>query len=362
MKSTIEVSAAEIARLVEGRLVGDGAVRLCAVASLDSARPEAVSFLGAARFREQALNSRAGLLLTFEELKIPTPQVIVADPYTAFVKVMNRFRPEERPAPGVHPTAVVEAGAEIGVGAHVGPLATIGAGATIGSGAVVGAGATVGAGAEVGAESVLHPRVTLYPGVKIGRRTIVHSGTVIGSDGFGFVLSDRGHVKKPQVGTVIVEDEVEIGANCAIDRAMLDATVIGAGSKFDNLVHIAHGVRVGRHCIILAHTVVGGGVKIGDDCVISGNVVIKDNVTLGDRVMVVGGSGVADDVAAGEVVWGYPALPFRQAQRVYARLKQLPELWKRFRALEKKVLGPADDRTGNGTPPGATRGGGNGTV
>ena len=330
------ISAAEIAALVGGKLKDGGGRVLSGVASLPEAGPDRVSFFGAARFRDLALKSKAGLLLTNEELPIETPQVVVPDPYAAFVKVMNTFHPSVKPESGVHPTAVVEPESEIGPGAHVGPLAVIGRGARIGAGAAVLAGATVGAGASVGDESVIHPHVTLYPGVTIGRRAIIHAGAVIGSDGFGFVLSDSGHIKKPQVGTVIIDDDVEIGANCTIDRAMLDATVIGAGSKFDNQVHLAHGVRVGQGCIILANTTVGGSVKIGDHCVISGSVTIKDNVTLGDRVMVVGMSGVADDVAAGETVWGMPAMPFNQAKRVYSRLKQLPELWKKVRDLEKK--------------------------
>lgn len=329
-------TAAEIAALVGGKLVGDGGLVLSGVASLEEAGPDRVSFFGAARFRELAVKSRAGLLLTNEELPIETPQVIVSDPYPAFVKVMNLFHPAAVFASGVHPSAVVEPGAVIDPSAHVGPLAVIGAGASIGPGAAVLSGASVGAGAKVGEATIIHPRVTLYPGVTIGKRCIIHAGTVIGADGFGFVLSDAGHIKKPQVGTVVIEDDVELGANCAIDRAMLDATVIGQGTKFDNMVHIAHGVRVGKHCIILANTAVGGSVKIGDFCVISGNVVIKDSVTLGARAMVVGGSGVADDVAAGEVVWGLPAMPFSHAKRVFSRLKQLPDLWKRVRELEKK--------------------------
>lgn len=332
----VKITAAEIAGLVEGKLVGDGSRALIGVASLEQASPDRVSFFGAARFRELALKSRAGLLLTGEELPVGMPQVIVTDPYSAFVKVMGRFHPPETFAPGVHPTAVVEPGAVVAPSAHLGALAVVGRGASIAPGAAVLAGASVGEGATVGEGSVLHPRVVLYPGVTVGARCIIHAGTVIGADGFGFVLGADGHVKKPQVGTVLIEDDVELGANCTIDRAMLDETVIGQGTKFDNMVHIAHGVRVGKHCIILANTAVGGSVTIGDFCVLSGNVVVKDNVTLGDRVMVVGGSGVADDVAAGSTVMGYPAMPFNVAQRVYSRLKQLPDLWKRVRELEKK--------------------------
>jgi UDP-3-O-[3-hydroxymyristoyl] glucosamine N-acyltransferase len=177
--------------------------------------------------------------------------------------------------------------------------------------------------------------VVVYPGVRIGSRVVIHAGSVIGGDGFGYVLSGAGHVKKPQVGQVVIEDEVEIGANCTIDRAMLDATVIGTGTKIDNLVHLAHNVRVGQRCIILAGTVVGGSVTIGDGAIISGNVTVIDNVTIGAGAIVIGHSGVSKDVGSGETVFGYPALPFAVAKRVYSRLAQLGELFTRVRKLEK---------------------------
>jgi UDP-3-O-[3-hydroxymyristoyl] glucosamine N-acyltransferase len=167
---------------------------------------------------------------------------------------------------------------------------------------------------------------------------VIHSGTVIGSEGFGYILSEKGHVKKPQVGGVIIEDDVEIGANCAIDRAMLDHTVIGQGTKLDNLVHIAHGVRIGKHCILLAAAAVGGSSKIGDFAIISGNATVKDNLIVGDHAIVIGHSAVTDDVPPGQTVWGLPAIPFSLAKRVYARLKQLPELFSRVRAIEKILL------------------------
>lgn len=328
-------TVSELAAMVEGKLVGDGSAVIRGVASLEGARPDAICFVGDPRRREEAAGCGAGALIVSEPLPVSIPQVVVPDPYSSFVKVMGFFHPRERVAPGVHPSAVVEDEVELGDEVHVGPLAVIGEGARIGARTAVMAGSVVGAGCEIGEDTVIHPNVTVYPGTRVGSRVIIHGGTVIGSDGFGFILGDKGHVKKPQVGTVIIEDDVEIGANCAIDRAMLDATVIGAGSKLDNLVHIAHNVRLGRHCIILATAGVGGSTRIGDYCVISGNAAIKDNIVLGDRVMVVGGSGVLEDVPAGETVMGYPAMPFSHAKRVYSRLKQLPELFKRMRTMEK---------------------------
>jgi UDP-3-O-[3-hydroxymyristoyl] glucosamine N-acyltransferase len=330
------IKAAEIAKLVGGEVVGDGGAEVRGVASLEGAGPEDVSFLGSAKHKEAALASKAGALIVGKAIKKDVPQVVVADPYAAFVKVMEYFHPAAHPAPGVHQTAVVDKDVTLGADVSVGPLAVIGAGARIGARSHIGAGAVIGPECAIGEDCVIHARVTLYAGTVAGSRVVVHSGTVIGSDGFGYILSDKGHVKMPQVG------RVEIGANCAIDRAMLDATVIGAGTKLDNLVHIAHGVRTGKHCIILAEAALGGSVRLGDFCMISGHATIKDNVTLGDRVTVVGHSGVADDVAAGQTVWGMPAMPFSLAKRVYGRFKQLPELFTRVRALEKKIK-PRDE-------------------
>jgi UDP-3-O-[3-hydroxymyristoyl] glucosamine N-acyltransferase len=251
---------------------------------------------------------------------------------------MEYFIEKETWPPGVAASAVVAEDAELGAAVHVGPTAVIGSRARLGANSVVSAGCVVGSGCEIGEGVVLHPRVALYPGVKVGDRTVIHAGTVIGSDGFGYVLSADGHIKKPQVGTVVIEDDVEIGANCAIDRAMLDRTVVGSGTKIDNLVHLAHNVRVGRRCIILAGVNVGGSVTIGDGAIVSGNVTIKDGVKLGPGAMVVGHSGVADDVASGETVFGYPAMPFAAAKRVYTRFKQLPDLFRRVRKLEQAAF------------------------
>jgi UDP-3-O-[3-hydroxymyristoyl] glucosamine N-acyltransferase len=337
MKTPKEITLKEIAEMVGGRLSGDGSVIIKSVASLEQADKEAMSFLGNPKFKEQAEKCGAGALIVKEALDADLPQVIVSDPYTAFVKLMEHFHPEERPVPGVHPAAVVEEGVELGDGVCIGPLAAVGEGSSIGAGSVISAGCVIGKGCEVGSGCLLHSRVTLYPGTRVGDNVIIHSGTVIGSDGFGFILSESGHVKKPQKGSVVIEDDVEIGANCAIDRAMLDSTVIGEGTKLDNLVHLAHNVRVGKHCIILAGTGVGGSARIGDFCVISGHVSIKDNVTLGDRAQVAGRSVITDDVAAGQTVWGFPAMPFSHAKRVYARIKQLPDLFKRVRTIEKTI-------------------------
>ncbi len=338
MTADLKMTVKEIAELVAGEAAGDPEKNITGVASLEGAGPDEISFLGNPKMKDSALKSKAGALIVNDKLPLQCAQVVVSyDPYAAFVKVMEKFRPEPRPGPGVHGSAVVEKGARLGDRVHLGAHAYVDENARVGDRSVIGAGAVVGAGATVGEDCYIHPRVVLYPGVSVGDRVVFHAGTVIGSDGFGYILSEVGHTKKPQVGSVIVEDDVEMGSNCTVDRAMLDKTVIGAGTKFDNQVHIAHNVRVGKNCIILASTAVGGSVVIGDGTIISGGCVIKDNIVLGERVNVVGHSAVSDDVKSGETVWGLPAMSFSRAKRVYLRLKQLPELFKRVRDLEKKM-------------------------
>ncbi len=337
MPSPARMTVQEIAEMVSAEVIGDPEIEITGVASLQAAGPGDISFLGNPRFRKAALESRAGALIVAEKLPVKCVQILVSyDPYAAFVKVMEKFRPEPRPAAGVHSSAVVMKSASVGAGVHIGAHAFVGEDAKVGDRSVIAAGAVISAGCLVGDDCFIHPQTVLYPGVSTGKRVILHAGTVIGSDGFGFILSEEGHTKKPQAGSVVVEDDVEMGANCTIDRAMLDNTVIGAGSKFDNMVHIAHNVRVGKNCVILAGTAIGGSVIIGDNTIISGGCVIRDNITIGERVNVVGHSAVSDDVKSGETVWGLPAMPFSRAKRVYLRLKQLPELFKRVRELEKK--------------------------
>ena len=334
----MKYTLAELAQKVGGRVVGDGAVEISGVGSVEGAEPGQLSFVSEPRFVEPARRSQAAALIAAnEDLAGVKPLIVVAEPYRAFVQAAELFTEPPAPVRGVHPSAVVSEGVELGEDVSIGPAAVIERGARIGARAVIGAGCFVGAGVELGAESRLYPGVIIYPGTRLGRRVAVHAGTVIGSDGFGYLLGPKGHVKKPQLGRVVIEDEVEIGANCAIDRAALDATVIGAGTKIDNLVHISHGVVLGKNCVVLAQTAIGGSTRLGDHAIISSQVVIKDNLTLGRNVTIAARSGVAEDLPDGAVVWGFPAVPFARAQRIYARQKHLPELFTRVRELEKKL-------------------------
>lgn len=334
MKYTLK----ELAEKIGARVVGDAAVEISGVGSLAGAGPGQLSFVADPRHLDEARRTRASALIAADEfLSDLKPLLVSPEPYLAFVKVAQLFQEAELIVRQVHASAVVDPGARLGKEVSIGPAAVVEEGAQIGDRVIIGAGCYVGRGVEVGEDSRLYAGVVLYPGTRLGRKVVVHAGTVIGSDGFGYLLGASGHTKKPQMGRVVIEDEVEIGANCAIDRAALDATVIGAGTKLDNLVHIAHGVVTGKNCIILAQVAIGGSTRLGDNVIISAQAMVKDNLHIGNQVMIAAGSGIPDDLEDGAVVWGFPAVPFARAQRIYARTKQLPELFTRVRELEKKL-------------------------
>ena len=232
----------------------------------------------------------------------------------------------------MHPTAVLGRGAAVGEGATVGPFAVIGAGATIGARAWVGAHCAVGAGVAVGDDARLHDGVTLYPGAVVGRRAILHSGVRVGSDGFGYVFRDGAHEKVPHVGRAVIEDDVEIGANSTVDRGSIDDTVVGAGTKIDNLVHVGHNVRIGRLCLVMAQVGIAGSAHIGDGCIIAGQAGLGGHIVVGDRARIGGQAGVFGDVPAGETWSGYPARPHREALRAQGALFKLAGL---VRPLER---------------------------
>jgi UDP-3-O-[3-hydroxymyristoyl] glucosamine N-acyltransferase len=243
----------------------------------------------------------------------------------------------EKPAPGVHPTACVGRDVTLGSGVHIGPNAVVKDGASIGDRTVVDAGAVIGERVIVGADCVVHSNATLYRDIRLADRVIVHSGTVIGSDGFGYVQDGKTRVKIPQVGTVVVEDDVEIGANVAIDRSTLGATVIGRGTKIDNLVQIAHNVVIGEHTVVCGLTGISGSVTIGDNVTLAGQVGLADHVAIGSNATIGAQSGVTKDLPGDQYYLGSPAVPIGQASRQYAVIANLPELSKRVRELEKQI-------------------------
>jgi UDP-3-O-[3-hydroxymyristoyl] glucosamine N-acyltransferase len=326
-------TAGELAARLELPLRGDAARRLCGAAVLEDAGPEQLAFAGGPKFFEAGARSRAGCLIAPPEYTGAAGQTILESPQPRahFAQALALLYPAPRVEPGVHTTAVIEVGAQIDPNAAIGPFVTIGANARIGARTRIGAGSSIGAGVSIGEDCLLHPRVSIYERVAVGSHCVIHSGAVIGADGFGFELSGGAYRKVPQVGTVEIGDGVEIGANTCIDRATLGATVIGDGTKLDNMVHIAHNCRIGKHVVIAAQTGLAGGVTIGDYAVIGGQVGMGDKVRVEPHAVIGSGAGILTSkiVRAGEPVWGTPARPLRQ---YLAQLATLARLSKRDRS------------------------------
>lgn len=318
---------------------GDADLELTGVATLAAAGPGDISFLTNPKYRRQALASAAGALLVGPgSVDFDRPLLVADDPYFALTTLLLVFYPEPPPPPaGVHPTAVVDAGATVAPSAHVGAYAVVGAGSEIGAEAVLHSHTVVGKGCRIGARTVIHPHVTLYDDTLVGSRCIVHSGTVLGSDGFGYATHEGEHHKLRQAGRVVVEDDVEIGANCTIDRAMLEQTTIKAGTKLDDLVHVGHNAEVGEASLLVAQVGVGGSAKLGRGVVIGGQSGVAGHLTLGDGVMVGSKSAVFRSVEAGRMVAGIPATDMAAWRRQQALVRRLEDMRRRLRALEEKA-------------------------
>jgi UDP-3-O-[3-hydroxymyristoyl] glucosamine N-acyltransferase len=328
----------ELAAALGVTLEGDPARRVTGVATLESAGPEHIAFLTDLRHRDAARVSRAGAFLAPKDAgALPAPVLRCATPQHALIDLLTLLHPPQRPPAGIDGTAVVASDASVDRTAFVAAFVVIEPGAVIGADVQLHAGVYVGPGAEIGEGSVLHPRVIVRDGVHLGRRVIVHAGAVIGADGFGYTPGPDGHRKVPQVGSVRVEDDVEIGANTTIDRATVGDTVIGRGTKIDNLVQIAHNVRIGEHSIVVAQAGISGSSRLGRAVVLAGQVGVADHVTIGDGVMVGAQSGVSADLEAGRKYLGTPARALMEAKRVYIAEGRLPELLRRVRDLERRL-------------------------
>jgi UDP-3-O-[3-hydroxymyristoyl] glucosamine N-acyltransferase len=332
----IVLTADVIATEVGGRLVGDAAARVRGIAPLDRADGEELSFLSSPKYASLFAASRAGVVLVTPELVespgVAKARIVVDKPHDALLALIPRFYLAPSAEPGIHPTAVIGRGADVGSRVSIGAYAVIGDGARIEDDVVIDAHAVIGAGVVVGAKSHLYPAVTAYSGAVIGQRVILHAGARLGSDGFGYVYRGGRHEKIPHVGRCIIEDDVEIGANTTIDRGSIDDTVIGAGTKIDNLVHIAHNCRIGRLCLIMAQVGIAGSVRVEDGCIIAGQVGISGHHTIGKGSTLAAQAGVFGDIPAGETWSGYPARPHKEALRAQAALFRLAPL---MRQLEK---------------------------
>jgi UDP-3-O-[3-hydroxymyristoyl] glucosamine N-acyltransferase len=358
MTPTPAFTLGKLAEALGATLDGDPSRVVTGVAPLDTAGAGDISFVTDARYHDAARASRAGAFLVPQEITdLPAPMLRTRAPQQSLIDLLLMFHPPAPGVPGVHPTAIIAADARVHPDASIGPLAVVGSHAVVEAAARVHALVYVGAGVHIGERTVIHPHVVLCDGVTIGRRVIVYPGAVIGADGFGYAFDGREHRKIPQVGTVVIEDDVEIGANTTIDRAMLGTTVVKRGTKIDNLVQIGHNVEIGEHSILVAQVGISGSCRLGRGVVLGGQVGVADHVTLGDGVMVAAQSGLYTDVAAGEKLLGTPAWPVMQAKRIVAAQSHLPELARKVRELERRLdqLTGASAKTGKAAKAGPER-------
>lgn len=332
------VTVGEIVELVGGKYTGPRDARVTGVAPLAEAGEDQISFLSNPRYAAQLATTRAGFVLVAEDLEESSPRFIrVRNPYFAMATVVSRWF-AHRPAPsGVSERAAVAASARLGRNVAVGPFTTIGENVVIGDGAVIYQNVSIEAESRIGEGTIIYPLVSIYYRSQIGNRCIIHSGAVIGADGYGFATEGGRHHKIPQIGRVRIGDDVEVGAGTTIDRGALGETVIGEGTKIDNLVQIGHNVRVGRHCLLVAQVGIAGSAELGDYVVMAGHSGMAGHLKLGSEVQVAATSVVFDDVPAKMKVMGNPAVPWREYARRLVLLKRLPELARKVEALERKA-------------------------
>jgi UDP-3-O-[3-hydroxymyristoyl] glucosamine N-acyltransferase len=338
------LTAASIAASVGGTVIGDETAVVSGIAPLDRAQPHHLTFLASAKYAPLLAAANAGVLLVARELA-ETPgsaraRIVVANPHEAMLSQLAALYPAPRHVAGIHPTALIGRGVVLEDGVAIGPYVVIGDGARIGARAHLHSHVTVGAGVDIGDDVELFEGVTLYSGSSLGARVRIHAGARIGSDGFGYVFRNGAHEKIPHVGRCVVETDVEIGANTTIDRGSIDDTVIGAGTRIDNLVHIAHNVRVGKLCLIMAQVGIAGSVQVEDGAILAGQVGVSGHLTVGKGARLAAQAGVFGDIPAGQTWSGYPARPHKEALRAQAAMFRLPAI---MRALER-LVGSRDER------------------
>jgi UDP-3-O-[3-hydroxymyristoyl] glucosamine N-acyltransferase len=340
----VDYTLGELAALLGGKLQGPADLVIQGIAAIDRATPRDITFIAQKRFARLAAQSQAAAFIVGpEQAHLQRPLIIVDHPYLAYARVAALFAPPQSRWPGVSSEAYLGQGVEMGQDVSIAPLVYIGNGVRLGDRVTIMPGCVLEYDVQIGADSLLYPNVTILDRCTLGQRVIIHSGTVIGSDGFGFVPGKEGHHKIPQIGTVVIEDDVEIGANCTIDRGALGETRVGRGVKMDNLVHLAHNVEVGEHSFLVAQVGVAGSTKIGKGVALGGQVGLAGHIELGDGVQVAAQSGVSHSVPPGQTVSWTPARPHQEALRIATYLGKLPEIYKRLNEVEKRLKKLAAD-------------------
>jgi UDP-3-O-[3-hydroxymyristoyl] glucosamine N-acyltransferase len=334
MKKTLR----ELAEYIHGKVVGDENIIITAVAGIEEAEQGHITFLANPKYRSYLQQTKASAVIVPPDVEIPGIATIqVKNSYLAFAQVLSLFSEKRHPPIGIHTTCVIGEGTVLGDQCAVGAYVTIGNQVTIGERTVIYPGVAIGDHVSIGAESIIYPNVSILQDVSIGKRVIINSGTVIGSEGFGFAPDGEGYYKIPQVGTVVIEDDIEIGANVTIDRATLGKTHIRRGVKIDNLVQIAHNVVIGENSVIVAQVGISGSTKIGKHVTLAGQVGVVGHIQIGDHVIIGAQSGVAKSVPDKAMRSGYPAVEHRLWKKSQVCLLKLPDALKTIRSLEQRI-------------------------
>lgn len=335
----MQKTLAEIAEIIGGEVIGDGSIIITGINGIREAISGDLTFVANSKYAALAEKTKASAIIYPKNLKLPDkPVILTGDPSVSFTKIFTLFVDDEAYAfKGIHPSAIVAVDAQIGKNVTLGPNVVVEPKVAIGDDSVIGANCFIGFKSIIGKNVQLFPNVTAGHNTVIGNRVRIFSGTVIGADGFGFEQINGEHQKVPQVGIVVIEDDVEIGANVTIDRARFSKTVIGRGTKIDNLVQIGHNVVIGEHCIIVAQVGIGGSTMVGKNSILAGQAGVVGHITIGEGSIVAAQAGVVGSFPPNSVVSGYPAKPHAHAKRVYAAVQSLPDYLKRIRDLEKKV-------------------------
>ena len=325
----------DIADLTGGRIIGNSDVIISGVSGITEAKDGDITFITHRRNIPSLSSIKASAIIAKEEIKGLSASILLVDnPKLTFAKVLEIFHKKPFRSQGISDKAIIGKNVKLGENISIYPHVYVSDNTVIGANTVIFPNVYIGESVIIGDDTIVYPNVTIREGVRIGRRVIIHPGTVIGSDGFGYVTDDNKHYKIPQVGIVIIEDDVEIGSNVTIDRATTGSTVIGCGTKIDNLVQVAHNVKLGKNCIIVGQAGISGSVEIGDSTVIGGQTGIKDHIKIGNRVLISSKTGVTHNIPDGQIISGYPSIPHKQWLRAQTIYSKLPEYIKRLNELE----------------------------
>lgn len=328
----------EIAQIIDGKIVGDEDIVISGLCGIKEAKPGDITFVANPRYAHLIETTMASAIITSPEIESKTKTLVhTMNPSLAFANLVSSIVPKDIGPKGIHPSAVVGKQVNMGEDVAIGAYTVIEDNVSIGDGSVIYPSCFIGQHTSIGTNVLIYPHVSIRERISVGNNVIIHSGTVIGSDGFGFATLEGLHHKIPQVGTVEIGDDVEIGANVTIDRARFEKTIIGKGTKIDNLVQIAHNVVIGENSIIVAQVGISGSTTIGKGVILAGQVGVVGHVNIGDGVVVAAQSGVSKSVPAHIKVWGYPAKPFEFSKRVNACVQRLPQLYKTIAQLQKKI-------------------------